>query len=265
MPERTSYAAGTPCWVDLTTPDVEAAADFYGPLFGWTVPELPNSAEMGGYRRAKADGRDVAGVYPLMQEGQPTFWGTHVSVADAEATARTVRENGGTMIAEPMQVAEYGKLAVFTDPTGAFFGVWQPIEFAGAELVNEPGALAWNELNTRDLAAAKEFYGAVFGWTFDDVEFEGMGSYTTIVLGEQSVGGILDMEARGVPEMVPAHWQVYFSVDDTDASIEKAKQGGGSVMVEPMEVPAGRFAIRTDPQGASFAVIALSAESQENA
>jgi predicted enzyme related to lactoylglutathione lyase len=124
MSERTSYAPGTPCWVDLATPDLEAAEKFYGPLFGWAIPELPNSAEMGGYRRAKKGGRDVAGAMPLMQEGQPPAWSTYVSVDDADAIARAVQENGGTMIAEPMEVASYGRLAMFTDPEGAFFG-WE--------------------------------------------------------------------------------------------------------------------------------------------
>jgi predicted enzyme related to lactoylglutathione lyase len=145
MSARTSYAPGTPCWVDLATPDLEAAESFYRDLFGWEIPELPNSAEMGGYRRAKLNGKDVAGAMPLMQEGQPPAWSTYVSVDDADVISRAIQENGGTMIAEPMAVASYGRLAVFTDPEGAFFGIWQPLDFAGAELVNEPGAFSWNE------------------------------------------------------------------------------------------------------------------------
>src|SRR5215203_3409067 len=141
MSERTSYAPGTPCWVDLGTPDVEAAARFYGELFGWEVPELPTSAEMGGYRRAKMDGADVAGVMPLMQEGQPPAWSTYIAVADADATAAAIVENGGAQIAEPMDVADLGRMALFTDPEGAFFGIWQAGTFAGAERVNEKGAV----------------------------------------------------------------------------------------------------------------------------
>jgi predicted enzyme related to lactoylglutathione lyase len=259
MSERTSYAPGTPCWVDLSTPDIEASAEFYGALLGWETPELPNSPEMGGYRRAKKGGSDVAGMVPLQQEGQPPAWSTYISVADAEATAVAVKENRGSVLFEPMDVMGLGKMAVFTDPEGGFFGVWEPGTFAGAERVNEPGALAWDEFNVRDLDAAKEFYGAVFGWAFEDQDMGEAGSYTTINLDGAPVGGILNMTERGVPEMVPAHWQVYFAVEDTDATVAQVEELGGGVMVPPMDVPAGRFSILTDPHGVSFAVIALSA------
>ena len=259
MSERSSYAPGTPCWVDLGSPDLDASIEFYGSLFGWDVPESANSEATGGYRQAMKSGKPVAGMMPLMQEGQPPAWSSYVSAADAAETAAKVTEAGGSVIAEPMEVLDLGSMAVFADPSGAVFGVWQPNTFIGAGLVNEPGALSWNELNTRDVGGAKAFYGAVFGWTFEDNDMGEAGRYTTIKLGEDMVGGILDMGERGVPEQVPAHWQVYFAVEDTDAAIEQAKQGGGSVMVPPMEVPAGRFSILLDPHGASFAVITLSA------
>jgi hypothetical protein len=265
MSERTSYEPGIPCWVDLGSPDLDASVEFYSTLFGWQVPESENVEQTGGYRRATKNGRDVAGMMPLMQEGQPPAWTTYISVEDADATAAAVRGAGGNVMAEPMDVMDLGRMAVFADPTGAVFGIWQPGAFAGAGLVNEPGAISWNELNTRDPEAAKAFYGAVFGWTFEDNDMGEMGSYTTIKLGESMVGGILNMAERGVPEEVPAHWQVYFAVEDADATIEAAKQRGGSVMVEPLDIPAGRFSILTDPHGASFAVIALSDEALENA
>jgi uncharacterized protein len=156
-------------------------------------------------------------------------------------------------------------MAFIADPTGAMVGIWQPGKNKGAGLVNVPGAFAWAELNTRDLEAAKAFYGAVFGWTFEGKDMGEAGSYTTILLDGNPVGGILDMAERGVPEQVPAHWQIYFAVEDTDATVEKAKAGGGSVMVEPIDIPTGRFAILIDPHGASFGVIALSSEARENA
>ncbi len=265
MSERTSYAPGTPCWVDLGSPDLDASIDFYSALFGWEVPESENLEQTGGYRRATKNGADVVGMMPLMQEGQPPAWSSYVSVADAKATAVAVAEAGGSVIAEPMDVLGLGWMAVFADPAGAVFGIWQPGTFPGAGIVNEPGALSWNELNTRDLAGAKEFYGAVFGWTFEDNDMGEAGTYTTISLGEDMVGGILNMTERGVPEEVPAHWQVYFAVEDTDATVGQATELGGSVMVPPMEVPAGRFSILVDPHGASFAVIALSEEAAANA
>ncbi len=265
MSERTSYAPGTPCWVDLGSPDLDASVEFYGGLFGWDVPESENAEQTGGYRQAMLAGRPVAGVMPLMQEGQPPAWSTYVSVADADVAAAKVGEGGGTVIAEPMDVLELGRMAVFTDPTGAVFGVWQPGTFFGAAVVNEPGALSWNELNTRDLGAAEEFYGQIFGWTFETRDMGAAGSYTTINLGGSPVGGILNMTERGVPAEVPAHWQLYFAVESTDATIDRSKQLGGGVMVEPIDLPVGRFAILTDPHGASFAVIALSEGAGENA
>lgn len=254
MSERTSYAPGTPCWVDLATPDLEAAEGFYGPLFGWEIPELPNSAEMGGYRRAKKGGRDVAGAMPLMQEGQPPAWSTYVSVDDADAISRAIQENGGTMIAEPMEVASYGRLAMFTDPEGAFFGIWQPLDFAGAELVNEPGAFSWNELETRDPAAAKEFYGRVFGWEWEAEEGPGGMTYNVARIGEDRVAGMADISGR-MPDEIPAHWMTYFSVASTEEAIEKVESGGGAVQFGPIDIPVGRFAMATDPAGAAFAVV----------
>jgi uncharacterized protein len=264
MPERTSHDAGTPSWVDYASPDLDASIAFYGGLFGWDVPETETAEQTGGYRQAMKDGKPVAGMMPQMQEGQPPAWSTYVSVEDADATATAVKEAGGAVVAEPMDVLDLGRMAVFTDPEGGFFGIWQPKSFVGAELVNEPGALAWNEFNTRDLAAAKEFYGAVFGWSFEDME-SAEGGYTMIQLGDRPMGGILNMAERGVPDMVPAHWQVYFGVEDTDATIEVAKDAGGGVMVEPIDIPFGRFAILTDPNGASFAVIALNEEAPTDA
>jgi predicted enzyme related to lactoylglutathione lyase len=265
MSERTSYTAGTPCWVDLATPDIEASARFYGEVLGWEVPELPTSAEMGGYRRAKKNGKDVAGVMPLMQEGQPPAWSTYVSVADADATAAAVTANGGTQVAEPMDVMELGRMAVFTDPTGAFFGIWQPGTFHGAELVNEAGTVGWNELGTRDTAAAKEFYGAVFGWGYDDEPSDRVGTYTIWKAGEAMVGGMIDLNALGMPAEIPANWLVYFTVEDADATVEKLQSGGGSVMNGPIDIPVGRFAVVADQFGAAFAVMQPSEETLASA
>lgn len=254
MSERTSYAPGTPCWVDLATPDIEAAARFYGEVFGWDVPERPNSAEMGGYRRAIKNGKDVAGMMPLMQEGQPPAWTTYVSVADADATAAAVKDAGGSVMAGPMDVMDLGRMAVFTDPEGAFFGIWQPGTFSGAELVNEPGTVGWNELSTRDPEGAKAFYSAVFGWEPNDLDMEGGGTYTEWLVEGRQVGGMLDMRGR-MPDEIPPHWGVYFGTEDTDATVEKVKAGGGEVLFGPMDIEPGRFATVRDPFGAFFNVM----------
>ena len=261
----TNYAPGTPCWVDFGSPDLDASIEFYGALFGWEAPETEASQQFGGYRQATLGDKPAVGMMPLMQEDQPIAWTTYISVEDADATAAKVTDAGGTVIAEPDDVGDLGRMAVFADPTGAVFGIWQPNAFPGAGIVNEPGTLSWNELNTRDIEGAKAFYGAVFDWTYDDAVFDGTGTYTRIKLGDRLVGGMLDQDARGVPAEIPAYWQVYFAVDDTDATVEQAKAAGASVMVEPMDVPAGRLAILTDPHGASFAVIASSEEALETA
>ncbi len=254
MSERTSYAPGTPCWVDLGTPDIEASEAFYGELFGWEIPEQPNSAQLGGYRRAKKNGKDVAGAAPLMQEGQPPAWSTYVSVADAAATLAAVGAAGGQVIVEAMDVVGLGTMAVFVDPTGAACGIWQPGTFAGAELVNESGSFGWNELGTRDPAAAKQFYGAVFGWDSEDNDMGDMGTYTTWKVGEAMVGGMFDISGV-VPDEVPAHWLTYFMVENLDAAMEKAKSGGGDVRNGPIEIPIGKFAVLADQFGAVFAAM----------
>lgn len=257
MSERTSYPPGTPCWVDLSTPDVEAAAEFYGALFGWEVPELSSSAEMGGYRRAKVGGRDVAGVYPLMEAGQPSAWATYVSVADAAASAATIEENGGMAIVEPMDIG-MGQMAVFADPAGAVFGLWQPGGFAGAELVDEPGACGWNELGTRDTAGSRAFYAAVFGWDVEEQRMGEGGTYHVWRVGGDPVGGMVDIDAIGLPAAVPPHWLVYFVVGDADAAVRRVESGGGDVRNGPMGSPYGRLAVVADPAGAVFAVIEAS-------
>jgi predicted enzyme related to lactoylglutathione lyase len=258
MSERTSYVPGTPCWVDLGTPDIDAAAAFYAELFGWEIPPAEDIENTGGYRRVTKGGKDVAGMMPLMQEGQPPAWTTYVSVADADAAAAAIGEHSGTQIAEPMDVMDLGRMALFTDPEGAFFGIWQPGTFAGAGRVNEPGALGWNELESRDPAAAKEFYGAVFGWGFEDHDMGEM-TYTEWQLDGKAIGGMADIEGR-VPDEVPAHWMAYFGSEDTDASAGKISALGGQVTFGPVDIPAGRFAMVTDPYGAAFAVMQPSEE-----
>ena len=257
MPQITAYAPGVPCWVDFSSPDIDATVNFYAELLGWDVPESENPEETGGYRVANVGGDSIAGLMPAMQEGQPAAWQTYIAVEDADATAEKVTQAGGQVIAEPMDVMELGRMAVFTDPEGAFIAVWQANQMPGAALVNEPGALTWNELNTRDPDAAKSFYGSVFDWSFTDQDMGESGTYTTFKPpsrgeSDESAGGILDMRGR-VPDEVPPMWLAYFTVEDRDDTVKKAKELGANVANE-LELPMGRFAILTDPQGAAFAV-----------
>lgn len=255
MSTKTSYKPGTFCWIDLGTPDQDAAGEFYGALFGWQLKEDENAEQTGGYRTARLGDDAVGGVMKLMQEGQPPAWMNYVCVEDADATVAKARQAGATVHAEPMSVLDYGRMAILADPTGAVFGIWQPGVNVGADVVGEPGAMSWNELNTREPEAAKAFYGEVFGWSFEEREFEGAGAYTSITLGEETVGGLSNIADR-VPAEVPAHWLVYFAVEDADATLAKANEGGGEVSVGPMDIAeVGRIAVVKDPFGAFFAVI----------
>jgi uncharacterized protein len=255
VPEFTSYDPGTPSWVDHATGDIDASNAFYRSLFGWEPDD--QGADMGHYTLLRKGGRTVAGNMPAMGEGQPSVWVTYVSVADADATVARATHAGATVLVEPMDVADLGRMAVFADPTGAAVGVWQPRAFIGAELANEAGAFAWNELNTRDVPAARAFYADVFGWEPADAGMEGM-DYTEWKLGGRTIAGMLPMPDM-VPAEVPAHWLVYFGVADTDATVATATGLGATTLLPPTDIPPGRFAVLADPDGATFAVIALPA------
>jgi predicted enzyme related to lactoylglutathione lyase len=246
------------------TPDIAAAERYYRDLLGWEIPEQPNSAALGGYRRAQLNGKDVAGVSPKMQDDQPCFWATYISVSDAAETLGKVRDAGGQVIVDAMEVPGLGKMALFTDPTGAVCGIWEPGSFVGAELVNEDGSFGWNELGTRDVAAAREFYGAVFGWTVEEQEMPGMGTYHVWKDGEHSRGGMMDITGMA-PDEAPANWLVYFTVPDADAAAETTKAAGGQVVNGPVDIPVGRLAVLADPQGAFFAVMAPTDETRATA
>jgi len=241
-------------WVDLATPDVNAAARFYGGLFGWAAEDLGEQA--GHYHMFRKDGKMVAAASAPMSPDQPPAWTSYVSTDDANATAAKVREAGGQVAVEPFDVMDAGRMAVFKDPTGAYIAVWQSGNHKGAELANEPGSFTWNELQTRDIAAAKQFYPKVFGWGIKDSEMGPM-SYTEWQVGGRSIAGGMAMDPS-TPAAVPPHWLVYFAVEDTDAAAAKAKELGGQVMVGPVDSPAGKFAILTDPAGAAFAIIKIS-------
>jgi predicted enzyme related to lactoylglutathione lyase len=253
MPEFTSYDAGTPSWVDHATKDLRASTSFYGSLFGWDPDD--QGEDMGHYTIMRKVGRSTAGDMQPMGEGQPSAWTSYVSVADADATIEVVKKAGGTVFVGPMDVADIGRMAVFADPEGAVIGVWQPKSFIGAEVANEPGSFVWNELNTRDVPGAEAFYSEVFGWKAKGLDMEAM-PYTEFQLGERTIAGMIPMPDM-VPFDVPAHWLVYFGVDDTDATAAKATELGATTVVAPTDIPPGRFAILADPDGAVFAIIKM--------
>jgi predicted enzyme related to lactoylglutathione lyase len=254
VPERSGFAPGTPSWVDLNSSDVAESVRFYGQLFGWDHAAAPGGAEqMGRYGFFFKDGMQVAGIAPQMNEARAPSWTTYVSVDDADAAVSRVIGAGGTPTAEPLAVGDVVRLAFFVDPTGAFLGVIQPGTHHGAQLINEPGALTWNELNTWDPVAAHAFYSAVFGWDAKAEEVEEGETYTRWLLGEDPIAGLLDIRSRD-PDMAPAHWLTYFAVEECDATVRRVNELGGELRFGPVDLPMGRFAALADPQGAGFAV-----------
>ncbi|MEU9122224.1 VOC family protein [Streptomyces sp. NPDC048506] len=255
MPEVTSpYQPGTPCWVDLAAPDQQAAIDFYSDVFGWTGQIGP--AETGGYAVCELNGKPVAGIMAAMamngQPPPPTVWTTYLASADADATSQAVTGADGTILMPAIDVMTLGRMCIAADPTGAVFGIWQPVDFPGAGIVNEHGALIWNELNTTEPTAASAFYQAAFGIVSEPVE--GADNYYALKVNDRPVGGMQPMSEQ-MPADTPSHWLPYFSVADTDATVAKVTAGGGAALQEPFDMMAGRMAVVTDPQGATFAVI----------
>jgi len=255
MPKVTTPEMGTPVWMDLMTPDLEKARAFYGPLLGWSF--VIGSKESHYYTLCQVNGLNAAGMGQLPPGmSAPPAWTLYFGVEDIHAAAALVQKHGGHVGMGPIDVFDQGRLAICADPTGAHFGLWQSLKHQGAQLVNEPGAMTWRDLKTRDAAAARAFYGAVFG--LEAKKLEGMGhmQYWTLHKGQTTVGGILQMTAAS-PAEVPAHWQCYFAVPDADVAVKQATELGGKVLREPLDSPYGRVAALADPSGATFTVIKL--------
>jgi predicted enzyme related to lactoylglutathione lyase len=253
---KPTYAPGTPLWIDLGSPDLAGSARFYSELFGWQAEDM--GEQMGHYTMFRQDGKSVAAVAPLMSPQQPTAWSTYISTTNAEETAKKVTDAGGQVVSPPMQIMEEGTMAVCIDPTGAAFGLWQPNRMTGADLVNVPVSLSWNELSTRDMAAAKTFYTKVFPWTAKSNPMPDGSEYVEWQIDGKSIGGGMQMGAQ-MPAQVPPHWLVYFAVANTDNTLKRAQELGAKVMMPAMDIPQGRFGVLTDPQGAAFAVIQIAA------
>jgi predicted enzyme related to lactoylglutathione lyase len=268
--ELDRYIPGVPCWVDTSHPDPEAAVEFYGGLFGWEFQSRMPSDTRQRYFVARLPGGDVAAVgsMPDGSAGQAR-WNTYVWVDSADATAAKVRDAGGSVLADPFDVADAGRMAAVADPEGAAFCLWQANRHRGAQVVNAPGSLNFTGLATRDAEGAKAFYGAVFGWTtlaLDAGEMWTLPGYGDF-LERINPGTYAQQEALDAPagfaDVVaslqpvgagdaPPHWSVTFAVDDADAVAQTASALGGNVVVAPMDVPWSRMTIIVDPQGAAF-------------
>ena len=272
MPERDHYIPGVPCWVDTSQPEPEAVLDFYSGLFGWEFESVMPADVPGEYFMARKGGGNVAAVGSIPQGApQMAMWNTYVAVASADETAAKVRDAGGTVAMEPFDVMSSGRMAVFMDPEGAAFFVWQANEHFGAGIVNEHGSVNFNGLNTRDVEGAKAFYGAVFGWTTlalgagemwtlpgygDDLERDSPGLREQMAAmggppGFEDVVASISPIAADQADMQP-HWSVTFAVDDANEAAAKAGELGGSVIVPPFDAPWSRPTVLADPRGARF-------------
>ena len=274
MLERDGYPAGVPCWIDTGQPDPEAAVSFYGQLFGWEFEDRTPADSTQRYFIGRLRGGDVAGVGSL-PEGAPSTatWNTYVWVDSADETADKARAAGGSVVTEPFDVGDAGRMAVLADREGATICVWQAGRHKGARLVNEPGTWNFSDLNTRDLEAAKAFYGPVFGWQADPVgsddgdftmwRLPGYGDHLAQrdpdlrkrMADVQAPEGFEDVVATLVPiadDDTPAHWGITFAVDDADAVADRAMELGGQVLAPPFDAPWVRMTVLRDPQGAVF-------------
>lgn len=260
MSNVTEHAPGSFCWMELGTTDAASAKAFYSQLFGWNTTDSPAGPDT-VYTMLQRGDENVGGLYEMNEEQQaqgiPPHWLSYVATDNVDDKAAKADDLGGTVVMEPFDVMDVGRMAVLQDPSGATFALWQARNHIGADVVGEPGALCWAELATRDPAAATAFYTGLFGW---DTQVQNMGSgpYTSFLHGEQPVGGMLRMTEEWGD--IPPHWMPYFGVAACDAAIETAKELGGAVNFGPIDIPdAGRFAVITDPQGAAFSIIQMDA------
>jgi predicted enzyme related to lactoylglutathione lyase len=252
----THYLPGSPCWVDVSSPDVETSISFYTRLFGWDSISL--GPEHRQYRFCQVGGRTVAGISPDAPARGGAAWLIYFQAPDADTIAKTIEQAGGTVLAAPFDIEGQGRMAMFADPAGASFAVWQPGATKGLGLVTDAGSLGWVELHTPDPAGIRAFYQSVFGWRVEDLPM-GETSYPVISPAEgdesSAVAGIAQLQAGDRP-----HWLPYFEVPDCDATVALGQQLGATMRAPAMTTEGvGRLAFLADPFGARFAVITSSA------
>jgi predicted enzyme related to lactoylglutathione lyase len=255
--EFSSHIPGAFSWVELATIDQKAGVTFYRTLFGWDVKELPmGPTEV--YSMFTMRGKEVAAACTMQPDerkmGIPPHWNLYVTVANVDDAAKRAESLGAKVLAGPFDVMDAGRMAVVQDPAGAVFQLWQPGKSIGVKILNEPGALCWSELTTRDTKKAEAFYTALFGWTPKHSAPAAVMEYTEFTVQGQPSIGMMAMPAH-MPASVPSFWMPYFQVADCDGAAAKAGELGAKVMIGPQDIPStGRFAIVQDPQGAVFAV-----------
>jgi uncharacterized protein len=246
MPTRsTPWPDGTPCWIDYGASDVDAAKDFYGRLFGWEFED--SGAEFATYHLATKNGEQVCGLAPLSTPEDSPAWTTYFATDDAEAAAERIRQAGGSIVVEPMDLGPIGKMAIAFDSQGSGLGVWQARERTGVRVYNEPGALIWSEALLDDPASAREFYSAVFGFSFDEApDAEGHATFAI----DGSPAGDLGGREPGLPQ----GWIVCFAVESVEDTVAKVEAAGGKVTTGQRDTHVGRLTVLEDPWGAPFSV-----------
>jgi predicted enzyme related to lactoylglutathione lyase len=255
----TRYVTGSPTWIDVGTPDLEGATAFYEGLFGWQFRSA--GPEAGGYGMLRKDGATVAGAMTVPPDQSPPAWSMYFRTPDADATAKLVRLGGGSVVFEPVDVMDLGRMAVFADPAGARFAVWQPGSVEGLDVVGDPGSLCWAELYTPDEGAATGFYSSVFGWETNSMPMpDGEGTYRMVNPAGQGpdgmFAGLVPIGSDPTETGSAPYWLLYFAVEDCDAAVATARSLGGSVRSAPVDIEGvGRFAKLADPYGAPFAVM----------
>jgi predicted enzyme related to lactoylglutathione lyase len=242
MGERTSYAPGTFSWAELATSDADAAKAFYTSVLGWEY-EDSDVGDGQVYTMARRDGKNVGALF---RSEQPPHWNCYVTVTSADEAAARAQELGATVMMEPFDVMDVGRMSVIGDPAGAALCLWEPRQSIGAQLVNTPGSMTWNELVTNDPDGAARFYGGLFGWEFEEIPESG--GYRVIKNGDRVNGGLTSQESPG------ANWIPYFGHDDVERAIEEIPGLGGQVLTGPVRMPAGSIGVFADPQGAVFAL-----------
>ncbi|WP_432066524.1 VOC family protein [Streptomyces sp. C10-9-1] len=262
----TDFVPGSPCWLDLGVPDLDAAATFYGAVFGWRTASMdPGSGADGDgdgdYRMLQLDGRTVGALGKLTEEGARPAWMVYFSTPAIEETVAAAERAGGSVRTPASEVAEEGRFAQLTDPQGAQFAVWQPGSYPGLQAVDGPGSLGWVELYTTDSAAAQRFYGEVFGWTGEDMELPGQsGTYTMVTPKgqppERMFGGVMAVPGMFASGGARPYWHPVFGSEDCDATVALVRESGGAVSMGPEDAEGvGRLAVCTDPDGAEFVVL----------
>ena len=259
MSEVTKFPANTFCWPELATSDTEGAKKFYADVLGWTYQDDEIGPDM-VYTMNLIGDKNAGAMFLINEEMKamniPPNWLQYVSVDSVDDKTAKAKDLGATALRDPMDVMDIGRMSVLQDPTGGVFALWQPKQAHGSQLINEPGALSWNELFTNDVDRAGKFYTDLFDWSAETKDMGGT-MYTVFMNGERPAAGMMAINQEEMGD-APPNWLVYFATDDTDSAADRIKSGGGQILVPPQDIPeVGRCSVAMDPQGAAFAVIKL--------